>query len=422
MLIRKILKIGQIIGLLSFSLGVLAQGGNSPYSVIGIGDLNSRGNIINHGMGGAGLALNTPAYGNILNPAALTNNRITFFDVGVFAQMKRISSGEQIQEDMGGNISHAALGFPVARNWTMGVGIRPFSSVNYDLSFAEPIDGTQEFVEYNYLGEGGINQVYWSHGVRLFTGFSIGLEIGYNFGSITKQARSELQDATNDVVATNFDRLTISEFSFMPAVHYTYNLTETHYLGLAATLMPATEYSAKTFRALQRRTNTGQPIFRDTLINNEDGTIAMPQIINTGFVFGKQFNYTVAVDLSWEAWSDFQDFDGDQPLQDAFATNVGVEWIPDITSVSSYLKRVSYRAGAYFERLPYTLEGSQVEEMGVSVGLSLPVARGLSSINIAASYGRRGYNLEGLVSEEFLNIYLGLTINDRRWFIRRKIN
>jgi len=161
---------------------------------------------------------------------------------------------------------------------------------------------------------------------------------------------------------------------------------------------------------------------RDTITNNESGYITMPSEVSFGISIEKQYTYVIGIDISKQSWSDYRDFDGDGGLDNTYSYRLGAEWVPDITSVSSYFKRVAYRAGVSYQQLPFTVDGEQVEKLTASVGFSLPVNRGFSSLNFAFIYGTaQAGNSSQDVSEEFIQFKVGLTVNDR-WFVRRRIN
>src|SRR4051812_14979358 len=60
---------------LSFPLAAQNYNGNSFYSIPGLGDLNSFGNVRNIGMGGVGISNSHTDFINNLNPALLHANK-----------------------------------------------------------------------------------------------------------------------------------------------------------------------------------------------------------------------------------------------------------------------------------------------------------------------------------------------------------
>ncbi|MEJ0029424.1 MAG: hypothetical protein WDO15_03235 [Bacteroidota bacterium] len=55
----------------------------------------------------------------------------------------------------------------------------------------------------------------------------------------------------------------------------------------------------------------------------------------------------------------------------------GFEITPNLAGFGSYLKAITYRAGASFEKYPYTVNGNPLNDFGTNFGLSFPL-RGCS--------------------------------------------
>ena len=98
-----------------------------------------------------------------------------------------------------------------------------------------------------------------------------------------------------------------------------------------------------------------------------------------------------------------------------------MDCIPQYNSFSSYFKRTVYRAGIRFEKSGLVINDESIKEFGISFGIGLPVgeSRLLSNANIGFEYGQRGTTKNNLIQEDFLNVQLSLSLNDR-WFQKRK--
>jgi hypothetical protein len=94
-----------------------------------------------------------------------------------------------------------------------------------------------------------------------------------------------------------------------------------------------------------------------------------------------------------------------------------------------FFKKVRYSAGLRYENLYYNFNNTQLNEVGISFGLGLPVVKSIrieeekvaivSMVNITAEYIKRGTTDGGLVQEDYFSIGLGLNLNDK-WFTKRK--
>jgi hypothetical protein len=67
------------------------------------------------------------------------------------------------------------------------------------------------------------------------------------------------------------------------------------------------------------------------------------------------------------------------------------------------------------------VNNESIDELGISFGVGVPVGRLFSNANIGFEIGQRGTTSSNLVQENFFNISLSLSLNDR-WFEKRKFN
>jgi len=100
---------------------------------------------------------------------------------------------------------------------------------------------------------------------------------------------------------------------------------------------------------------------------------------------------------------------------------LGGFFVPDYNSFSSYWKRATYRAGLHFENTGLEINNETINEFGISFGVGLPVGNIFSNANLGFELGKRGTTNQNLVQENFFNLNISLSLNDR-WFQKRKYN
>ena len=93
-------------------------------------------------------------------------------------------------------------------------------------------------------------------------------------------------------------------------------------------------------------------------------------------------------------------------------------FIPDYNSFNNVLNRVVYRGGFRFEETGININGNSIKEFGISFGLGFNLGRSFSNLNLGVELGKRGTKNNGLVEESFVNIFMGLSLNDK-WFEKR---
>jgi hypothetical protein len=400
-----------------------AQIGNSPYSRIGVGDLSDQNMIYNMGMGGVGASNSTPLYMNNVNPALLGRHKLTSFDAGVFAEYKILNSQNTEQRTQIGNINYLSFAFPINKRWTTGIGFMPYSNVNYTSTFDSLLSGTSTFVKYTYRGSGGITQLYWSNGVQVLKELYLGLRINYNFGAIRNQSQSELNDGQNIYIVELLDRANVGDFSFKPAAAYRLKIGKETHLNFGVVYDMKAGLNITQFKATQRRNISDVILYADTSINQKiKNAIVIPSALKIGVGIDKYLNYNVSTDITLQDWSQYRGFiNTNANLTNSFRWNIGAEWIPNIDAIEGYFNRVAYRAGFNYAKTPIIINGKQLEDMSASFGLSLPMSKGVSSLNLAFIAGQRGTTDANLVKERYFRVNLGMTVNDQ-WFLRRKIN
>ena len=108
----------------------------SPFtSVTGIGELNDLGFSNNIGMGGVGISNGSYWHLNNQNPAALTSNVFTTFEMGLASDLREVTNNKITDLNGSANLNYIGFGIPVLKSgkWVSSFGFNPFSSVNYIL-------------------------------------------------------------------------------------------------------------------------------------------------------------------------------------------------------------------------------------------------------------------------------------------------
>ncbi|MBW8048862.1 MAG: hypothetical protein FVQ77_00680 [Cytophagales bacterium] len=412
--------------------------GNSPYSQFGIGDLTNTAFIRNIAMGNTGTSLAHPNFINNKNPALLTRNKLTIFEASLVGQNKKITTESLSQRDGSANVSYLAFAFPLHQKWTSSVGLKPFSNVNYSVSFVRPIfidtsvaTPDDDTVSYTYRGNGGITELYWTNGIEILKGLSIGINISYLFGSIINESVSQLIVDDVPYKMAFHTRTTLSDFIFKTGIAYRQKISGKTWFNIGTAYdfgskINISKHNAKRDFTIQRQVedNFGfdQIISTDTIMNDSLGNVKLPGRFQFGLGIDNPGHWSVAADFSTYNWSSFRDFNvSSQTLQNSYTISLGGELIPDIRSVNNYLKRITYRTGFSYSKTPIKLKNQQIENIGINFGVSLPVRKSKSHLNLAFIIGQRGTTSNGLIKERYFRIYAGISINDK-WFVRRKVD
>ena len=405
------------------------QAANSPFSKFGIGEPYGNALINNQGMGTVGIGNPQYVYLNNQNPALLVYNYLTNLGAGFIGEQRTIKSGKASEKNSNGNLSYLTMAFPVigrgaksvTNRWSSSLGLMPYSTVNYKLNYTSSLEGTSNTLNTTESGSGGMNQVFWSNGITISKNISVGIKSRYLFGSRIDEYLHFVSQAP--VYQPNvYERQQYSDFNFTTgfAFHTDSLFAKNYRFNIGLVYDFKSNIKTTYFSRLERR--SGNSIIDSvTIVNDKVGNTVLPPSLGGGISFGRR-SWTVGADVVYTDYKQFKDyFDSNPATQNTMHYAVGGEFTPNTTSASNYLGRITYRGGLSYDDFPYLLgNGSAVKDVGINVGLALPVG-GISSLDIAFKVGRRGDLKINGVAEDYFKIYFGATFNDR-WFIKRRFD
>ena len=119
---------------------VRSQNTFSPYTILGVGEMHTPSMSNNYGMGEVGIG--TPSIWNInnMNPALLTSNTLSVFEIAMQGENRNISNDLSSQKAGTAGYKYINFAFPIiAGKWTSNLGISPFSSVNYRFNATDTV-------------------------------------------------------------------------------------------------------------------------------------------------------------------------------------------------------------------------------------------------------------------------------------------
>ena len=470
---KRLLSFLMFICLSSWTFFAIAQpANNSPYARYGLGNLNSGTNIRNAGIGGLSAAMredSIPFLVNFQNPASYTSLGFTAFDIGLYGNFATISTSTEKQNLTRANLSYLAFGFPVLKVrakskgdtiletlaveerllrirkrvlWGGAFGIREFSSVKYSATesflYETGASSGDSAFNYTYLfqGNGGVNQVFIGMGISPIENLSIGINASYLFGRINRIQRLEIDESNYFNVKS--ERITdVGGFYVDYGVQYALAVKQKSVLQFGATMAHPMKVRANS--TLLGRTYSltafGEDIIKDTIILREvkGGNITMPWKYGFGITWRYGDKWLFGAEHNQELWSGYRDVEGrNDSLADAWRTTLGVEFKPSVDYTKrgfwSYFGKMSYRLGGYYSMTQYKVNGVQLPNYGITLGLGFPLRRKRlpgknefiqSMINFAVEWGQRGTTDRSLLLENYWNFKLGFTLNDK-WFIKRK--
>ncbi len=416
-----------------------AQDGTaSPYSFYGIGSLKFKGTVENRSMGGLSVFTDS-IHINLTNPAGYAGNNLKVWDdetrpvkftVGGSSSNLNLKTDNQSQKANATTFDYLALAVPMGK-FGLGFGIIPYSSVGYEL---ESLDN-DENVEQRYRGKGGINKAFLGLGYQVTRKLAVGLDVSYNFGNIQNSAlQFRYQDGQPLQYHTlESNRSDLSGVNLNFGMTYKTMITNTLELSTGLTYMPKSKINSENKRAFSSviaHPSSNQEVLVSTIDadlesrNLQTTDLTLPATISFGTGIGKPQKWFAGAEYTFQKTSEFDNpifTIGNAEFVDASSIAIGGYFIPDFNSYSSYLKRIVYRAGVHFENTGLEINNETINEFGISFGVGLPVGNVFSNANIGFEFGKRGTTKANLIQENFMNLQISLSLNDR-WFQKRKYN
>ena len=440
-MIRKIEKLIILAVFLIVSLTVSAQDGTygaySPYSIYGIGDISKEGTAYNKSMGGTGIANRNRKFINYLNPAAVTaRDSLSFMADFGLVQSNTVFSQNDIKSGHNTfNIYDFIMTFPIYRSSAFMVGLTPYSDVGYDFSSIEKdpaIIGNTGNISYDSYGTGSVYQAFIGAGVTFWKRLSLGAEAIYYFGNIDKVTKMDYTDASYRSLNSG-NELTVRGLTGKFGLQYEQKLGGDVSMIVGATYKMGTKmkgYSTSYRYATQSSVTDSLKHTVDTLGARN---IRFADEIGVGISIKGGEKWTAEFDYLRSNWtnSGFEKVPGFAINGDSGASmftstvsqsfRAGFEFIPNRNDIRYYLKTCSYRVGVYYDQAYYKFDGNNVNSLGITLGMTLPVYQWHNGISVGLDMGQRASARNNMVRERYATFVIGFNIHDI-WFRKIQYN
>lgn len=402
-----------------------ALGTYTPYSLFGIGDLEKQGTAFNKGMGGIGTGVRDNRFINYSNPASITERDTLSFmlDFGLNQKNFYNTDGDSESAYNTANMQNIVFTAPLYKKSALIVGITPYSSVGYKFQNVETdphLVSKYGNIEYQKYGTGSINQFFVGAAMNITRHFSVGAEFIYYFGALNRYSNVLFSsDASTRDINTGWD-YDINAISGRIGAQFFTDIAKNTTLTVGATYRLESNMDGDFTR--YACTTSSSQIDTVTLTTTPGYKVQIPTEFSAGFSIRKKDKWLVGFDYLRQDWAD--SFFGETPGVDfkpsvSSSFKVGFEYIPNRYDIRYYMKRVTYRLGAYYDQTYINLNGKQVNAAGVTFGMSLPIFRWYNAITWSVDFGQRGSLENDMVRERYLQFNVNFNLHDL-WFIKKK--
>lgn len=384
----------------SLYISVNSQEMYSPYSMLGLGDIETRDYSRTSGMAGIGIGIREYDYLNAVNPAGLTDLDSLRFIFDISANLKQSSFSRNSETDniFSGNFRKMAFGFRVSRKWSASVGVKPFSDVGYQIYSSQAIEGSTATKDIYLEGSGGLYSVYLSNAYKLTPYLSLGINTMYIAGTIHQ-------------VENQVDYLFDKE-SHAAKFYNTFGL-QYHKGALTLGLV----YGYKQKMSLDNTTSIYDS--SGTLLeenSDRSTTQFIPENIGVGFSLKKN-KLVIGADYQYHKWEGLSSGVSNVKIVDSHILKAGVGYTPK-EEYYRIRRGTQYQFGASLSRSYIQVKGKDAIGFSVSGGASLPLSGSL--LNIGLEYGNVLKSPSGYIKESYMMLTINYTLFES-WFRRNKM-
>lgn len=391
--------------------------GGSNFSRYGLGDIKYPGGSFSMGMAGTAISVFSATSANRLNPAAWTIIDRTKFSIDAYYQGYSIKSGAEKNYLSGILFNGFDMSIPIVMDHgvVLGVGIIPYSSVDYNIVLKESI--ADYAYDLSYIGDGGLSVAHIGLSTRIFSDFHLGAKLNYLFGNINHNIKQTITSGT----ATSFE---LNRSSRLYGINGTFGLIysglgqnvgsgESNKMSVGLLVTSSSNLTANQERAYVYYSD-GNILTRDT-ISRDDGIISIPLAVGVGISSLQNERFLIAADYYIQNWGEAKFF-GTTPneIRNSNRFSIGAEVIPVKGTKTSDWERVGFRIGFFYDQSYYKIKDEKIDELGFTTGVDFSVY-GDTRLCVGLQYSMRG--VINLQYDKIFKLSVGLNAAEL-WFVR----
>lgn len=417
---------GQLPAIMAFTFCLAAittvngQNVTSPYSTLGIGDVDTKSTGRYSISGSSSVSRRNANTYNDANPASLTSLALKVINFDLLGR-GRVSTFQAGQTD---TISAASKDF-VIRNVSMAFrphnrtgfafGIKPYSSVNYkyllpDAVYNSQLNGYTRSVE----GTGGINQVYGSFGYAFSKKFSAGVTASYLFGSTQKNTAYFDPSVSLDIQKEEYrfysggKVLAGLQYYTSPIHRWQHTVGVTASVGTDLKGYDKTEYISADSTFLQK--SNGSAIF------------SIPAGTSLGYTASNKQGLSLSAEANYYYWPKQQINYSNSYTSPSLRLSAGWEYtkIAKYFFDDAYYEKYYLGMGIVAQNSYYHLNGNKIWDYAVTMGGGYNISGSLY-LHSGIELGYKGQNSLGQIRERYTQFTLGLTIRSL-WYRSTRLN
>lgn len=393
-----------------------AQNNTSPYSILGIGDIETGSYGKWTGMGSTAAALYSNRYLNQANPASLSQLDNQFFTFEVSGRYKtvgyaQLNAGSNNVRSADISMEKVALGIKLTKKWGTSFGLAPFSTTNYSFSAPKTILGTNYTTAGYYTGSGGLNEVYWSNGYSITKNLRAGIKASYLFGSLQENEQLTT-DVTGSAYTTNRD-IYLNNPYITYGLQYNGKLSKKLELSLGGTYAAKTRLNADFSYSVMNGTTS---VVSEETVKSDSYNIPQTTVAGLALTYDKRI--TFASDFRHQDWSTLGYKGLSYALVNSNRISGGLQLSKNLKTINNQsFERFYYQAGFFYNNSYLQINNYQLKDYGATLGIGLNSIRNPLGVSAALTVGSRGTTNYGLIKENYTQFTFTLSYRDF-WFTK----
>lgn len=397
-----------VLVLLFSSMRLYAQGNLSPYSQMGLGDLDFGYYNRTSGLANTGIAYRSNRFLINNNPASFSGLTDQYFTMETALRGEYSTyAGNQVNvaSTESGDITFRKLilGIKLTHHWGSSIGILPYSTQNYEFIAPYNIPGTTIIIaDHYYQGHGSVNRAYWANSYEFFHHFSIGVDASYIFGQLNQ----------NDIIQSSGTGATLvstTNNTNLENLYLTYGAQLYGRVGSTWNYSLGGTYSAK---AALLAASTKQVLNNDSVmlqnIQNQEGYMYLPQSWGVGIALTNKQKYTFLADYRYQNWNGVAAQNGypgqGYAIASAERASIGFE-VSKKKVYGQVITEASYlQAGLYYENSYLQINGQQIKDYGITCGFGVNSPKSPLAYSVVFQYGIKGTTANDLIRQNYADI------------------
>ena len=395
--------------LLSIGSTSTSFAGGPIYSRFGVGDLFRYGGSRIDAMGGAGISLIGDGFLNRLNPAGIARISFTRFSAGF-----EYSSYASTDADGSGTYARGAfkglgIGFPISREYGIAMMLEasPYSTVNYATQTSDSL------LQQDFYGTGGLSMISVGGTYAPLKRWTFGAKMNHVYGRIRQVGNFTFSDPTylsSEIHRSDYyGGFTFTIGSIFDGFEDLFNSPSLEPLSVGFVLTTPTTLSVDLESVLSTSEST------DTTLRGT-GKVSLPVSFGFGLSYLFANRFIVTGDASFMQWQNAQFFGSAIPqMRNSARFGIGFEALP-LRETESFLKRIAYRAGIYYNATNYLINGTGIDEIFLTGGFGVPIGPD-TRLNIGLQAGTRGTTTNNLQRDTIFRLSLSVSASEI-WFMK----